>query len=184
MKTTINPDNWIRDYYDYLFNYAKKKISDESKVEDLIQDTFIAGLRSMKNFSQKSTEKTWITSILKHKIIDYYRAQQTAKGKIERNMLSNEEYFQKYFKEPACIMEEETKFDYVAENNLFSARLSRSLDKLPKKQAKVFEMKVMKEYDTDAISEILNISRNNVWVLVSRAKKNLASEFAEYRNAI
>mgnify|MGYP000312492023 CR=1 FL=1 len=61
---TINTNKWIDKYADYLFNYAIVRVNDSDNAKDLVQDTFFAGLKSAKNFQGKSTERTWLVSIL------------------------------------------------------------------------------------------------------------------------
>ena len=60
-------------YGDYLFNYAFSRLNDKALFYDLVQDTFLAALTALKSFEGRSTEKTWLISILKRKIIDEYR---------------------------------------------------------------------------------------------------------------
>ena len=67
-KITLNPDKWINNYADYLFNYAVVRVNDGDLAKDLVQETFYAGLKSAKNFLGKSTERTWLVSILKRKV--------------------------------------------------------------------------------------------------------------------
>ena len=69
----IHPHKWIELYSDYLFNYTITRVNDREIAKDLIQDTFFAGLKSMKNFKGEASERTWLISILKRKIIDHYR---------------------------------------------------------------------------------------------------------------
>ena len=69
----LDTNKWIDNYADYLFNYAITRVNDEDIAKDLIQETFLAGVKSAKNFQGKSSERTWLVSILKRKIIDYYR---------------------------------------------------------------------------------------------------------------
>ena len=65
-----SPDNWVEDYGDYLFNYTISRVSDSQLAYDLVQDTFLAALSARDSFEGRSTEKTWLISILKRKIID------------------------------------------------------------------------------------------------------------------
>jgi RNA polymerase sigma-70 factor (ECF subfamily) len=55
----------FENYADYLFNYAITRVNDEPLAEDLVQDTFVAAIISIKNFKSKSKESTWLTAILK-----------------------------------------------------------------------------------------------------------------------
>ena len=82
-KHTIDPNKWIELYSDYLFNYTISRVNNREIAKDLIQDTFIAGLKSMKNFKGDASERTWLISILKRKIIDYYRKINSNKGETD-----------------------------------------------------------------------------------------------------
>ena len=78
----IDPNKWIDSYSDYLFNYTITRVKDRDTAQDLVQDTFFAGLKSMKNFKGEASERTWLISILKRKIIDHYRKINSKKGKV------------------------------------------------------------------------------------------------------
>ena len=69
----LDPKNWVKAYADYLYLYTISRVNDEEQARDLVQETFLAGLQSMRNFSGKSSERTWLTAILKNKIFDVYR---------------------------------------------------------------------------------------------------------------
>ena len=79
-KHVIDPNQWINLYSDYLFNYTITRVNDGEIAKDLVQDTFVAGLKSMKNFKGEASERTWLISILKRKIIDHYRKINSKKG--------------------------------------------------------------------------------------------------------
>ena len=85
-SNTLSPNNWVDDYADYLFNYAVTRVNDSNVAKDLVQETFFAGLKSAKNFQGKSTERTWLVSILKRKVIDHYRKINSKKGQAEVRM--------------------------------------------------------------------------------------------------
>ncbi len=58
---------------DYLFRYALRYFSQEDVAEELVQETFLAATASQERFQGQSAPRTWLTSILKHKIIDRLR---------------------------------------------------------------------------------------------------------------
>ena len=64
-KTELHPETWVDRYADYLFNYAMVRVGDEDTAKDLVQETFIAGLKSAKNFEGNAAERTWLVAILK-----------------------------------------------------------------------------------------------------------------------
>jgi len=172
----INPNKWIDLYSDYLFNYTITRVKDRETAQDLVQETFFAGLKSMKNFKGEASERTWLISILKRKIIDHYRKINSKKGKAEVRMNLNfdgeneGDWLEQRVADP---------FDKTAENNLENTELGLAIhnciSKLPSKQAEVFKMKTLLGYDTETICNELGITASNLWVIIHRARTSLAS---------
>ena len=73
-STSADPTE-IEGHRTYLLRYASLQLRDAGAAEDAVQDTLIAGLEGLDRFSGKSSVKTWLTGILKHKIIDHMRRQ-------------------------------------------------------------------------------------------------------------
>ena len=172
----INPNKWIDLYSDYLFNYTITRVNDREVAQDLVQDTFFAGLKSMKNFKGEASERTWLISILKRKIIDHYRKINSNKGKAEVRMNFNfdgedeGDWIEQRVADP---------FDKTAENKLENEELGLAIhnciNKLPAKQAEVFKMKTLLGYDTETICNELGITASNLWVIIHRARTSLTA---------
>src|SRR6188472_4157167 len=62
----------------YLLRVARVQLRDPDLAEDVVQDTMLAALKARDGYTGASTVKTWITGILKHKIVDAIRARQRA----------------------------------------------------------------------------------------------------------
>ncbi len=170
----IEPNQWIDLYSDYLFNYTISRVSDREKAQDLVQDTFLAGLKSMKNFKGEASERTWLISILKRKIIDHYRKSNSKKGKAEVRINYNDSESEgDWLEERVADPFDKTAQDSL-ENNELGDAIHKCLDKLPKKQAKVFKMKTILEYETEVICNDLNITASNLWVIIHRARTGMA----------
>lgn len=171
----INPNKWVDLYADYLFNYTITRVSDREVAQDLVQDTFLAGLKSMKNFKGEASERTWLISILKRKIIDHYRKINSKKGKAEVRIAynGNSETEGDWLEEQVA-----DPFYKTAEDTLQNAELGNAihdcLGKLPKKQAEVFKMKTIQGFETEVICKEMNITASNLWVIVHRARTALA----------
>jgi len=170
----IDPNKWIDLYSDYLFNYTITRVSDREIAQDLVQETFLAGLKSMKNFKGEASERTWLISILKRKIIDYYRKINSNKGKAEVRINydaaeSEGDWLEERVADP---------FDKTAEDNLQNNELGDAihncLSKLPQKQADVFKMKTVLNYETEVICNELGITASNLWVIIHRARTAMA----------
>ncbi len=171
----INPNQWIDLYSDYLYNYTITRVSDREIAQDLVQDTFLAGLKSMKNFKGEASERTWLISILKRKIIDHYRKINSNKGKAEVRISYNDDS-----ETEGDWLEERVAdpFDKTAEDTMQNSELSdaiyKCLGKLPEKQADVFKMKTIQGFETEAICNELNITASNLWVIIHRARTAMA----------
>ena len=72
-SNAINPQIWVEEYRDLLYRYAIARLRDVDLDEEIIQETYLAALKSRKNFQGLASEKTWLISILKRKIYDHFR---------------------------------------------------------------------------------------------------------------
>src|SRR5690554_7593879 len=143
-KHFINPNKWIDKYSDYLFNFTISRVNDREKAKDLVQDTFFAALKSMKNFKGEASERTWLISILKRKIIDHYRKINSIKGKAEiRVEFNNEDDEGSWLEKRVADTDYKTAEDTIINNELGEA-IYNCLSKLPPKQATVFRLKPLK----------------------------------------
>ncbi|WGH74836.1 sigma-70 family RNA polymerase sigma factor [Tenacibaculum tangerinum] len=170
----LSPDKWVDKYADYLFNYAIARVNNSDIAKDLVQETFFAGLKSAKNFEGKATERTWLVSILKRKIIDYYRKINSKKGQAEVRM----SFYDSGENEGNWIEERvpqtwDNDADKDIENEELKNQLDKCIDNLPEKYAMVFKMKTIQQFETEDICKELDISPSNLWVMIHRARTQL-----------
>lgn len=170
----INPNRWIELYSDYLFNYTISRVNDREIAKDIIQDTFFAGLKSMKNFKGEASERTWLISILKRKIIDYYRKINSKKGQTEVRMTYNTDENEGDWLEERVEDENYLNAQDILENTELGDAIYDCMSKLPERQATVFKMKTILNYETETICNELNITASNLWVIIHRARLALA----------
>ncbi len=173
-KTKLDPDKWVDRYADYLFNYTIVRVNDREIANDIVAETFLAGLNSMKNFKGEASERTWLVSILKRKIIDHYRRVNSQKGKAEVKIdFPDNELEGEWLEEKVADLSDRTAEDQM-ENHELGLAILECLDQLPKKQAQIFKMKTIEEIDTEAICNEYKISPSNLWVIIHRARTSLA----------
>ena len=175
-KHHLNPNKWIDLYADYLFNYTISRVNDKEMAQDLVQDTFFAGLKSMKNFKGEASERTWLISILKRKIIDHYRKINSKKGQAEVRITYNNDTETEgdWLEEQVADPFDKTAEDIIQNEELGDA-IYDCLSKLPEKQAVVFRMKTIEGFETEAICNELNITASNLWVIIHRARTAMAA---------
>jgi RNA polymerase sigma-70 factor (ECF subfamily) len=149
-------------------------VNDREVAHDLISETFLAGLKSMKNFKGEATERTWLISILKRKIIDHYRKGNSKKGKAEIKIQYNDDSNEgDWLEENAPDRFDKTAEDLI-ENEELGIAILECMDQLTEKQAKIFKMKTIDGFDTEAICNEFNITPSNLWVIIHRARTTLA----------
>ncbi len=171
---TLSPEKWVHSYSDYLFNYTITRVNNEDTAKDLVQETFFSGLKSMKNFQGRASERTWLISILKRKIIDHYRKTNSTKGKAEVRM----NFYKDGENEGEWIEERapntwNSDTDKGIENDELKLTLEQCIDKLPEKYSMVFKMKTIKGFETEEICKELDITASNLWVIIHRARTQL-----------
>jgi RNA polymerase sigma-70 factor, ECF subfamily len=64
---------WLEDHGDVMYRYARSRVGHRHLAEDLVQDALVAALQSRKRFEGRATIRTWLLSILRHKIVDHCR---------------------------------------------------------------------------------------------------------------
>ncbi len=170
----LNPEKWIDSYADYLFNYTISRVNDAEIAKDLVQETFLAGLKSAKNYKGDAAERTWLIAILKRKVIDHYRKTNSKKGRAEVRMDysahtdAQGDWLAEQVADPLSSFEND-----AIENQELGRAIHSCIAKLPKKQALVFTMKTIQGMDTETICNELNINPSNLWVMIHRARTGL-----------
>src|SRR2546423_2505607 len=66
----------VRTYQGRLLAFARSRLARKEEAEDLVQDTFIAFLEGIKRFRENASVETFLFTILRHKLIDFFRGKQ------------------------------------------------------------------------------------------------------------
>jgi RNA polymerase sigma-70 factor (ECF subfamily) len=175
-----DPDQWVELHGDYLFRYAMMRLRDAAKAEDAVQDTFLAALKGGKNFAGRSAEKSWLVGILKNKICDYYRKAGRETPFTDLEFYSDEESDRfvpvGLFKD-SWIHElgpqEWTNPGASLDREIFWQTFRDCANKLPKKVGAVFTLREVDGIEGREVCALLNISENNLWVMLHRARMAL-----------
>ncbi len=64
---------WFKNYHQQLLKLAMQKLPNRSVAEEIVQETFINCLRNITVFKGDSSLLTYMQSILRHEINDFYR---------------------------------------------------------------------------------------------------------------
>jgi RNA polymerase sigma-70 factor, ECF subfamily len=176
---TCDPTVWVDKHGDCLFRYALSYVRHVETAEDLVQETFLAALSSQNRFSGGSSERTWLVGILKHKVIDHYRAAKKQNTIAELADVCNDEmpWSGNRHDERACmdlpVKEWHINPGICSQQKAFWEVLQLCLSKVSPRLASAFALKEIEQLDTKEICESLNISEGNLWVILHRARTYL-----------
>ncbi len=175
-QMNIAPEDWLNEYGDILYRYALLRVRSEPTAEDLVQETLLSGLQSYANFSGKSTLRTWLIGILKHKIVDHFR-----KNKYEMTTLHDEEtaadilayQFDHQGHWQVNLVEWGTP-DKSIDDEQFWEVFNRCISRLPQRMADLLFLRAIDGVATDTCCELLGFeSDNQLWVALSRTRVKL-----------
>ena len=172
-----DPESWVDQYGDFLYRFSLSRIKDPSIAEDLVQETFLAALKARKNFQGRSSVRTWLIAILKHKIVDLIRKrvreQASDNIKFLYDSAANDTVDSSFNDEgdwrirPSKWAVDPMK---LYEQKEFMDVLYQCLGELPERQAEAFMMREIDGFSTAEICKGLNISATNSWVMLYRAR--------------
>jgi RNA polymerase sigma-70 factor (ECF subfamily) len=168
-----NLKNWVNEFTNELYKWAYYKTSSVETAEDLVQETFLAAAEKINNFKGESSAKTWLFSILNHKIIDHYRKNVNKPVSIENNSISaffDEDGGWQQAKRPKDWHEED---NHLLDDEEFQQILQKCLDALPIKWNTCVRLKYLSEKSGEEICQELGMTATNFWQIVHRAKLQL-----------
>jgi RNA polymerase sigma-70 factor (ECF subfamily) len=162
----------VDQYGDYLYSFALYRVQDESTAQELVQEALTSALGSKDNFKGISTEKTWLTSILKHKITDFIRKKYRELNVVENSIESEpmEDQFDCNGRWINGPKEWAANPENLLEQKLFLDVVKKCFQSLPEKPSRALTLKELEGETTQEICKVLNITATNCWVILHRAR--------------
>jgi RNA polymerase sigma-70 factor, ECF subfamily len=160
----------------YLLRYAALQLRDAAAAEDAVQEALLAALAGESNFAGRSNLRTWLTGILKHKIVDTIRRQSREQPHPESGTQGESAEFDALFdrrghwEEPPDAWQQP---EGALGQRQFLAALEECLRALPERTARVFMMREHLGLETSEICKELEISATHCWVMLHRARMSL-----------
>jgi len=148
-----------------LVRFAQRRLHDPMLAEDVVHDVFEAVLAGRASFSGRSSLRSWLTAILKHKIVDLVR-QRAGTDSLD------EDDFDDAALSLTCPQPQP---DQVAEQRQQLAHTLARIDALPVGLRQAMRLRVLQDQSTEAVCESLSISEDNLFVRLHRARKQLLS---------
>jgi RNA polymerase sigma-70 factor (ECF subfamily) len=172
---TLDPATWVDAYGNFLYRFALARLKDPAVAEDVLQETFLAALKGRDRFKHQSSVKTWLTAILKHKIIDHLRKKKREQTVEDIETISDA--VDSHYRTGGHWKIRPAKWDLnplkAYEQREFMDIFYTCIAELPKRLARLFMLREMEGLSTEEICNSMEISATNSWVMLYRARAHL-----------
>ncbi len=166
-----DPAGWVAAHGDALFRFACLRLGRSELAEDAVQETLLAALAARGRFAGAASERTWLIGILRNKIVDQIRRLQRTRTEplptpeIEATFASG-----LWRHRPGPWQDPTVEQATAAE---FRAVLAEAVAALPSPQREALCLSELDGLPASEVATLLDVSVNNVWTLVHRAKLRL-----------
>ena len=152
----------------YLVRFAQRKLRDPLLAEDAVHDVFEAVLSGRAVFAGRSALRSWLTAVLKHKIVDSIR-RSAGTDSLDDHAEDGDE--------PIALALEcpRPRPDQIAEQHQLLSLVLQRIEALPPGLRDAMRLRVLEEQSTEAVCRTLGISEDNLFVRIHRARKQLLS---------
>ena len=148
----------------YLVRFAQRKLQDPSLAEDVVHDVFEAVLSGRARFAGQSALRSWLTGVLKHKIVDLVR-QRRCMQSLDDEADDGE----------ALALEcPQPRPDEIAEQRELLRQALQRIEGLPVGLRDAMRLRVLNDQPTEQVCKALQISEENLFVRLHRARKQLS----------
>ena len=176
-ETPLDPDRpddpagWVDRHGDGLFRYAIARLRSADLAADVVQETFLEAIRSRATFAGRSSERTWLVGILRHKIADHFRRAERSAQVLEEYAAQSEFTRHGLWRVgPASWSGEPSR---RVESREFHEVLARCLSQLPPNLADAFLMRELDQRPAEEVRRELGITAANLWARLHRARSQL-----------
>jgi RNA polymerase sigma-70 factor, ECF subfamily len=179
MRSTeaLDPDSWLDRHGSYLFRYALAVLRDPQLAEDAVQDCLLAALQARASYAGQASERTWLTGILKHKIVDIVR--RDSRESAQEGLGEAEDPYGEF---DACFdasghwaarLAEWGNPEQSLKKRQFWRILRYCLDRMPRRLAQLFMLREVVGVESEAICQEMAITPTNLWTQLYRSRMSL-----------
>ena len=152
----------------YLVRFAQRRLRDPLLAEDAVHDVFEAVLSGRAVFGGRSALRSWLTAVLKHKIVDSIR-RSAGTDSLDDHDEDGDEHVVLALECPR------PRPDQIAEQQQLLSLVLQRIEALPPGLRDAMRLRVLEEQSTEAVCRTLGISEDNLFVRIHRARKQLLS---------
>ena len=154
-------------YSKAMYNVACRIVKDQHFAQDVMQEGFLKAFTKINDYKQEVVFGAWLKRIILNYSIDFYK---------KNNRITYDDFDKTIYKVENF---EENIIDNLDFNNLKVCQILNAMKSLKDNYSMVLTLFFIEGYDTEEISEILNISYPNCRTMLSRAKESLRNKLTE-----
>ena len=159
---TVSHDDMVS-HRAYLIRFARRRLRDPLMAEDVVHDVFEAVLSGRATFAGRAALRSWLTAVLKNKIVDMVRRDAGTDSLDEDDEDG-----------PALSLEcPHPGPDEIAEQHQLLLLVLRKIEALPPGLRDVMRLRVLEEHSTQDVCRTLGIREENLFVRLHRARQQL-----------
>lgn len=156
---------------DYLVRFAQRKLHDPALAEDAVHDVFEAVMSGRASFEGRAALRSWLTAILKFKVIDIIRSRARFDSHGSYDCFdTGEDQDGAGIELLAC---DSAGPHEVAEQRELLGQTLKRIDVLPQGLRDVMQFRVLQDESSQEVCERLQISEASLFVRLHRARKQL-----------
>jgi RNA polymerase sigma-70 factor (ECF subfamily) len=171
----------LGEHGDYLYRYALMRVRDTAAAEDLLQETLLAAMGSYQAHEGRSSERTWLIGIMRHKVVDYFRRlartpefqMSNEAGRDDLDWFENQGPWRGHWREDQAPIRWPVDAVKLLESREFWEIFDRGLALLSPQMAIAFTLREIDGLSSEEICEILDVTPNNLWVILHRGRAKL-----------
>ena len=170
-----DPGTWVDEYGDYLYRYALMRLRNPTAAEDVVQETFLAGIKSLERYDGRVPVKFWLRGILRFKVVDHVRKAVREDPVEDVEGLDIKDSFLFKVSGIPTMRPSPLSFDPHCdyEKTEFWEALASCMQRLRGNTQQAFSLKVLEGMSTEDVCKVLAIEPNHLWVLTHRAREQL-----------
>ena len=175
-RDTVDLNQRLGNLRPRLLAFARLQLSDRDMAEDVTQEAITAAWQGLAEFRGESQFETWVFGILRFKIIDEIRRRKAFKpiSLDEANLADIDGFFKASESwDKASAPASWSEPDQALEQDQFWQVFDICVFHLPENTARVYSLREMIGLETQEICDLLQISEQNCWVILHRARLKL-----------
>jgi RNA polymerase sigma-70 factor (ECF subfamily) len=156
----------VLSFKDRLFRLAEALLDNRPESEDVVQDVYLKLWNMREELSKYNSVEAFAVTVTKNLCIDKLRSYRR-KNKNEDGL------------EQVTIRSETNDPEHSFELKESLQQVHEIIRTLPKQQSVVLHLRDIEQYSYDEIEKMTDLSRNNIRVTLSRARKKVREKYLE-----